>query len=157
MVTLLLHRLRLLHFSAAAIASRPREPGLAPPGGGRHPGPSFPATDRLFWVGLARAWTGWPQSLVIVTPATVQRWQRRGFREHWTQLSGRPTGARPPVNIEITALARKMTAANPLWAALESTASSLSSVSTWPSARFCSPALWKRGASPAERREIIVV
>ena len=39
-------------------------------------------TDRLFWVGLARVWTGWRQSLVIVTPATVLRWQRRRFREH---------------------------------------------------------------------------
>ncbi len=39
-------------------------------------------TDRLFWVGLARVWTGWRQSLVIVTSATVLRWQRRRFREH---------------------------------------------------------------------------
>ncbi len=49
----------------------------------------------------------------VVTPATVLRWQRRRFREHWTQLSGRPTGGRPPVNTEITALVRKMAAANP--------------------------------------------
>jgi transposase InsO family protein len=54
---------------------------------------------------------------VIVTPATVLRWQRRRFREHWTQLSGRPTGGRPPVNAEITALVRKIAAANPLWGA----------------------------------------
>src|SRR5437870_6004460 len=32
-------------------------------------------------------------------------------------LSGRPTGGRPPVNAEITALVRKMAAANPLWGA----------------------------------------
>ena len=47
------------------------------------------------WV--ARVWAGWRQSLVIVTPGTVLRWQRRRFREHWTTLSGRPTGGRPPV------------------------------------------------------------
>jgi|SRR5882724_53078 len=28
-------------------------------------------TDRLFWIGLARIWTGWRQALVIVTPDTV--------------------------------------------------------------------------------------
>src|SRR5207249_8895261 len=51
------------------------------------PRPRLRPTDRLFWVGV---WTGWRQSLVIVTPDTVLRWQRRRFREHWTKLSGRP-------------------------------------------------------------------
>ena len=44
--------------------------------------PKLRATDRLFWVGLARVWTDWKQSLVIVTPDTVVRWQRRRFREY---------------------------------------------------------------------------
>ena len=73
--------------------------------------------DRLFWVGLARVWAGWRQPLVIVTPDTVLRWQRRRFREHWTKLSGRPPVGRPPINAEITALVRKMAAMNPLWGA----------------------------------------
>src|SRR5213596_4415332 len=75
--------------------------------------PKLRTTDRLFWVGLARVWAGWRQSLVIVTPDTVLRWQRRRFREHWTQLSGRPTG-RPPVNAEIKVLVMRMAAANTL-------------------------------------------
>ena len=79
--------------------------------------PKLRPTDRLFWVGLARVWAGWRQSLVIVTPDTVLRWQRRRFRQHWAKLSGRPTVGRPPVNAEITALVRKMAAANPLWGA----------------------------------------
>jgi transposase InsO family protein len=54
---------------------------------------------------------------VIVTPATVLRWQRRRFREYWTKLSGRPSGGRPPVNAEIRALVSRMAAANPLWGA----------------------------------------
>jgi hypothetical protein len=66
--------------------------------------PKLHATDRLFWVALARVWSGWKQALVIVTPATVLRWQRRRFRQYWTELSGRPTGGRPPVNAEIRAL-----------------------------------------------------
>jgi transposase InsO family protein len=54
---------------------------------------------------------------VIVTPDTVLRWQRRRFREDWTQLSRRPTGGRPAVNAEIKALVTRMAAANPLWGA----------------------------------------
>jgi transposase InsO family protein len=79
--------------------------------------PQLRRTDRLFWVGLAKVWAGWRQSLVIVTPDTVLRWQRRRFREHWVQLSGRPSAGRPPVNAEVTALVRKIAAANPLWGA----------------------------------------
>ena len=52
--------------------------------------PKLRPTDRLFWVWVARVWAGWRQSLVIVTPGTVLRWQRRRFREHWTTRSGRP-------------------------------------------------------------------
>jgi putative transposase len=79
--------------------------------------PKLRATDRLFWVGLTTVWAGWTQSLVIVTPNTVLRWQRRRFREYWTKLSARATGGRPPVNAEIKALVRRMAAANPLWGA----------------------------------------
>jgi len=75
--------------------------------------PRLRTTDRLFWVGLATVWTAWRQPLVIVTPDTVLRWQRRRFREHWTKRSGRPTGGRPPVNPQLKALVRKMAAANP--------------------------------------------
>ena len=58
--------------------------------------PRLRRTDRLLWVGLARVWAGWRQALVIVTPDTVLRWQRRRFREYWTQLSAaRPEVARP--------------------------------------------------------------
>jgi len=55
--------------------------------------------------------------LVIVSPDTVLRWQRRRFREYWTQLSRRPTGGRPRIDTEIAALIRKMAAANRLWGA----------------------------------------
>jgi putative transposase len=79
--------------------------------------PRLRTSDRLFWVGLTKVWTGWRQSLVFVTPETVLRWQRRRFREHWAKLSGRPTLGRPPVNTEIIALVRKMAIANPLWGA----------------------------------------
>jgi putative transposase len=79
--------------------------------------PKLCTTDRLFWIGLTRVGAGWRQSLVFVTPDTVLRWQRRRFREYWTQLSGRTTGGRPAINAEIRALIARMANANPLWGA----------------------------------------
>jgi hypothetical protein len=81
------------------------------------PRPRLRRTDRLLWVWLARIWTGWRAALVIVALDTVLRWQRRRFRAHWTKLSRRPTGGRPPVNPGIKALVTRMGAANPLWRA----------------------------------------
>jgi putative transposase len=121
MISLLLHLLRLIPFlfgghRQLALENLALRQQLAvykrtltrPPLGRR---------DRLFWVGLARVWAGWKQSLVIVTPDTVLRWQRRRFREYWARLSRRPTGGRPPIDAEIKALVRRMAAANPLWGA----------------------------------------
>jgi transposase InsO family protein len=121
MITLLLHLLRLLPFLVGG------HPQLALENLALHQQlavykrtvtrPKLRTTDRLFWIGLARVWTGWRQALVIVSPDTVLRWQRRRFREYWARLSGRPTGGRPSVDVEIAALVRKMAAANPLWGA----------------------------------------
>lgn len=121
MITLLLHLLRLLPFLCGGHHQLALENlGL------RHqlavykrtaPQPKLRTTDRLFWVALARVWAGWKQPLIIVTPDTVLRSQRRRFRDHWTKLSGRPTGGRPPVNAELKALVLRMAAANPLWGA----------------------------------------
>src|SRR5262245_5840755 len=121
MISLILHLLRLLPFLLGghrqlALENLALRQQLAvykrtvtrPPLRGR---------DRLFWVALASVWAGWKQSLVIVTPDTVLRWQRRRFRAYWTLLSGRPTGGRPPIAPAIRALVRRMAAANPLWGA----------------------------------------
>ena len=121
MITLLLHSLRLLPFLVGGHRQLALE-NLAL----RHQlaiykrtmvRPPLRRTDRLFWVALARAWTGWRKPLIIVTPDTVLRWQRRRFRAYWTNLSARPTGGRPPANAEITDLVRRIAAANPLWGA----------------------------------------
>ena len=121
MITLLLHLLRLLPFLCGghrrlAIENLALRQQLAVYKR-TAPRPQLRTTDRLFGVGLARVWTGWRQVLVIVSPATVLRWQRRRFRAYWTRLSGRPTGGRPPVNAEIKALVTRMAAANSLWGA----------------------------------------
>ena len=81
------------------------------------PRPKLRTTDRLLWVALAKVWPSWKQALVIVSPDTVLRWQRRRFREHWTKLSGRPIAGRPPVNVVAKTLITRMAAANPLWGA----------------------------------------
>jgi putative transposase len=70
--------------------------------------------DRLFWPESGPA-GGSLCSSCRPTPSCDG--QRRRFREHWTQLWGRPTGGRPPVDPDIAALVRTMAAANPLWGA----------------------------------------
>jgi putative transposase len=79
--------------------------------------PKLHDSDRLFWVALSKMWAGWRQALVIVSPDTVLRWQRRRFREYWTKLARQRIQGRPPVNAEIRALVARMATANPLWGA----------------------------------------
>jgi putative transposase len=74
------------------------------------------AADRLLWVWFSRIWTGWRRTLVLVKPATVVAWHRRGFRLFWTWKSRRRTG-RPTVPADVRALIRTMSDANPLWGA----------------------------------------
>jgi len=79
--------------------------------------PKLFSSDRLFWVALSRVWAGWRQALVIVSPNTVLRWQRRRFREYWARVSARPAAGRPRVSRQIRALVVRMAQANPLWGA----------------------------------------
>src|SRR2546427_9838696 len=60
--------------------------------------PKVRKSDRLFWVALSRVWADWRQALVIVSPNTVLRWQRRRLREYWTKISGLPAVCRPTVD-----------------------------------------------------------
>ena len=46
----------------------------------RHRGPSMGLLDKLFWVAVRRFWAEWKKSLIVVTPETVVRWHRAGFR-----------------------------------------------------------------------------
>jgi len=52
----------------------------------------------------------------VVSPETVIRWHRAGFRAYWRLLS-RPRGGRPKTPFEIRQLIRDMSIANPLWGA----------------------------------------
>ena len=51
------------------------------------------AIDRLLWVVLYRLWPRSLEAMVLVKPATVVQWHRRGFRLfwRWRSRSGRPS------------------------------------------------------------------
>jgi putative transposase len=53
--------------------------------------------------------------MVLVKPAAVVDWHRKGFRVYWQRRS-RPLG-RPGLNCEVRNLIRQMSRANPLWGA----------------------------------------
>jgi putative transposase len=72
--------------------------------------------DKLFWAVVLRSWSGWKRVLVVVTPETVVRWHRAGFRLYWTWLSRHQvrTG-RKRVSREVRELIFRMLAENPAW------------------------------------------
>ena len=77
---------------------------------------SFSNIDRLVFAGLYRLAPGALEALKIVTPETVIRWHRAGFRAYWRWKS-RPRGGRPKTPAEIRELIHEISAANPLWGA----------------------------------------
>jgi len=81
--------------------------------GGRRP--RLKPADRLLWVWLSQAWSGWQDALVFVKPSTVISWQRKRFRDHWTRLSRRGSPGRSPIAKEVRDLIRKMSESNPSW------------------------------------------
>ena len=78
--------------------------------------PKIRRRDRLFWVWLARLWSGWQSVLLIVQPATVVRWHHQGFRLYWRCKSRKKTG-RPRIDRQFQDLIRRMCQENPLWGA----------------------------------------
>ena len=54
----------------------------------QHPGqPRLFSADRLLWVWLYRIWPQVLDALVLVKPATVLDWHRKGFRLYWRRRS----------------------------------------------------------------------
>src|SRR5258708_12817291 len=64
----------------------------------RHPRPRLDLLDKLFWVAIRRFWSAWQRSLIAVTPETVVRWHKAGFRLYWKLVSRvrTPIGRRQP-------------------------------------------------------------
>src|ERR1700736_1139837 len=77
--------------------------------------PRLFSTDRLLWVWLYRVWPQVLNTMVLVKPATVVQWHRKGFRMYWRWRSVRP--GRPKMSSEIRDLIRQMSHTNSLWGA----------------------------------------
>ena len=77
--------------------------------------PQLFAAVRLLWIWLYRIWPKVLDAMVLVKPATVVGWHRKGFRLYWRRRSRRL--GRPRMSREIRDLIRKMSQANPLWGA----------------------------------------
>ena len=84
----------------------------------KHPRPRLTSVDRLFWLLARRFWSCWQQSLILVSPETVVRWHRAGFRWYWNMLSKvRKSPGRTRISKEIRELIFKMVDENPTWGA----------------------------------------
>jgi len=72
--------------------------------------------DKVFWVALRKLWSGWKKPLLLVTPETVVRWHRTGFRLYWSWLSRtRHAAGTKPLSREVRELIFRMVAENPTW------------------------------------------
>src|SRR5664280_1104415 len=84
----------------------------------KRPRPRLSSVDRLFWVVLRKVWSGWKRPLILVTPETVVRWHRAGFRLYWRWISrARKAVGRKPISREVRELIFRMVAENPTWGA----------------------------------------
>jgi putative transposase len=72
----------------------------------------------LFLVLAYRFWSDWKKSLLVVTPETVVRWHRAGFRLYWTLISKvKKQVGRKRLSKEVRDLIFRMVAENPTWGA----------------------------------------
>ena len=84
----------------------------------RNKRPRLTGLDRLFWIVAKRRWSRWKGALVVVTPETVVRWHRAGFRLYWRWRSRhRGTCGRKRLPQETRELIFRMVAENPTWGA----------------------------------------
>jgi hypothetical protein len=72
------------------------------------------AWDKLLWILARRFCTGRREYLAFVTPETVVRWHRQGWRLVWRWKS-RSRGGRPKLSPEVQDLIRTMSRENRLW------------------------------------------
>jgi putative transposase len=70
--------------------------------------------DKLLWILARRFCAGWREHLSVVTPETVVRWHRQGWRLFWRWKS-RSQGGRPHLTPEVRDLISTMSRDNRLW------------------------------------------
>src|SRR6266704_1828203 len=81
------------------------------------PKPKLKPADRRLWVWLSQCWPRWRSALVMVKPATVIGWHRRGFRWYWTWRVRHGHAGRPSVPKETRELIRILSRNNSTWGA----------------------------------------
>jgi putative transposase len=83
-----------------------------------HLRPRLGGFDKIIWVAALRFWSGWKHSLIMVTPETVVRWHRAGFRLYWRLISRvRKQGGRRQTSKQVRELIFHMVAENLTWGA----------------------------------------
>jgi putative transposase len=78
-----------------------------------NPTPRLANPDRILWTWL-RLWLSWRDHLLVVKPATVIRWHRRGWRLYWSWTSRTRLG-RPRLSPKVRELIGTMSRDNRLW------------------------------------------
>ena len=73
-------------------------------------------SDRWLFVQLYRWFPSTLQALTVISPETLVRWHRVGFRSYWRWKSG-ARGGRPQIDSDLRALIQKISLENPLWGA----------------------------------------
>src|SRR5438552_7040940 len=81
------------------------------------PKPKLKPADRRVWVWLSQWWPRWRSALVMVKPATVIDWHRRGIRWYWTWRVRHGHAGRPSVPQETRELIRILSRNNSTWGA----------------------------------------
>jgi hypothetical protein len=66
--------------------------------------PKLTAADRFLWAWLSAVWEDWQPSSVIMTPATVIGWHRKGSGLFWTWKIRRGKPGRPAVPADVRSL-----------------------------------------------------
>src|SRR6266567_7071565 len=82
--------LRLVAFQHQLTVLRRQRPGR----------PQLSSLDRVLWVLLYRIWPQVIDAMVLVKPATVIAWHRKGFRFYWRWRSRRPGRPRISRSVE---------------------------------------------------------
>ena len=78
-----------------------------------NPTPRLANPDRILWTWL-RLWSSWRDHLLVVKPASVIRWHRKGWRLYWSWKS-RTRLARPRLSPEVRDFIGTMSRDNRLW------------------------------------------
>ena len=79
------------------------------------PNRRFRPSDRLLWLVMRRVWPRWREALVLIQPATVDRWHRAPFVRRWWRRSRCP--GRPRIDAPCRDLIGRLAEENPLWGA----------------------------------------